>query len=263
MYYYYKIENKINHNKYIGITTDPTARKNRHFNYLRQNKHFNPHLQLAFNKYGEENFYFEILEELKFNNIEDAYKYEAKLIEKYDTYNNGYNCNSGGKWTGPKGRFNKEEVFYIKSAFYFEGGCGTILSKIFDCPSATIYNINNNRNYKPWCEEFDEMCEKDKKQYYEDFCSLTNFPILVKSKNSKSATRKLTKEQVFIILLNEERHFTNWTKLRQLYGNPNRGENYIRIRKRQTYKDYCDDFDRLSETEKDNIMCLYTEMYIE
>ena len=32
MYYYYKIENKINHNKYIGITTDPTARKNRHFN---------------------------------------------------------------------------------------------------------------------------------------------------------------------------------------------------------------------------------------
>ena len=58
MYYYYKIENRINHNKYIGITTNPTVRKNRHFNYLRKNKHFNPHLQSAFNKYGEENFYF-------------------------------------------------------------------------------------------------------------------------------------------------------------------------------------------------------------
>ena len=27
MYYYYKIENRINHNKYIGITTNPTVKK--------------------------------------------------------------------------------------------------------------------------------------------------------------------------------------------------------------------------------------------
>ena len=47
MFYYYKIENKLNQDKYIGITTDPIVRKNRHFNKLRKNQHFNPHLQNA------------------------------------------------------------------------------------------------------------------------------------------------------------------------------------------------------------------------
>ena len=263
MYYYYKIKNRINHNKYIGITTNPTVRKNRHFNYLRKNKHFNPHLQSAFNKYGEENFYFEILEERDFVDPKEAYKYEANLIKKYNTYNNGYNCNPGGTWTGPRGRFTKEEIFYIKSASYFGEGSGIILSKIFNCPCSTIYNITNNRNYKPWCEEFEKMPESEKWQYYEDFCSLSDFPILLKSKGAKKSARKLSKEQVFIILLNEERHFTTWTALRKKYKNSNRGENYMGIRKKKIYKDYCDEFEKMSEQEKDKLLCLYTEMYIE
>lgn len=259
MYYYYKIENLLNHNKYIGVTTNPTVRKNRHFNYLRNSKHFNPHLQSAFNKYGEENFCFEVLEQKSFDSPEEAYKYEANLIEFYDSYNNGYNCNPGGLWTGPRGRFTKEQVFYIKSAFYFESQCGGILSKIFNCPKATLYNIKINRNYKLWCEEFDNLEEEEKKQIYEDFCTITGFLTLLKDKNIKPF-RKLTKEQVFFILINEERHLMNWTEVRKLYNNSNRGENYMAVRKGKTYKNYYEEFQHLSEEEKQKVVRLYCEI---
>lgn len=260
MYYYYKIENLINHNRYIGITTDPMVRKNRHFNYLRKNKHFNPHLQLAFNKYGEQNFVFEILENKIFNNPEEAYEYEAYLIRKYDSYNNGYNCNPGGLWTGPKGNFTKEQVFYIKSAFLFEDKCGGVLSKIFNCPSATLHNIKINRNYKPWCEEFNNKTLEEKVQIYEDFCAITKFPILVKAKNSKQSNRNLTKEQVFFILINEEKKMMSWTEIRKMFNNQNRGENYMAVRKGRTYKDYYDEYTRLTEEEKQKVVQLYCEI---
>lgn len=46
-YYYYTITNIQNNKKYVGITTNPTKRKNEHFNNLKQNKHVNIHLQNA------------------------------------------------------------------------------------------------------------------------------------------------------------------------------------------------------------------------
>lgn len=47
---------------YIGSTIDFRKRFNGHKSYLRNNKHHNPHLQNAWNKYGEENFEFVKLE---------------------------------------------------------------------------------------------------------------------------------------------------------------------------------------------------------
>ena len=73
----------------------------------------------------------------------------------------------------------------------------------------------------------------------------------------------MSKEQVFVTLLNEERHFTTWTALRKKYKNSNLGENYMGIRKKKIYKDYCDEFEKMPEQEKDKLLCLYTEMYIE
>lgn len=51
----YAIENKINHKRYYGSTANWTSRKNEHING-RKNK--NPHLQAAWNKYGEDAFTF-------------------------------------------------------------------------------------------------------------------------------------------------------------------------------------------------------------
>lgn len=149
MYYYYKIQNIINNDLYIGITINPTRRKRDHFRHLRNNEHNNPYLQNAFNKYGEENFIFEIIDTLDTINDEIGYKYEAELIKKYDSFNNGYNCNAGGEHCGPRSHFTKEQVFYIRSAYYFnEWVAGLKLSKYYNVNRSTIDGIRTARYNK-------------------------------------------------------------------------------------------------------------------
>lgn len=61
----YKITNKLNGNCYIGSTSNLNKRKSQHFCTLRKNQNKCGYLQNAWNKYGEENFVFEIIEEIK------------------------------------------------------------------------------------------------------------------------------------------------------------------------------------------------------
>ena len=86
-YYYYIIKNLQNDKKYVGITTNPTKRKQEHFNNLKQNKHCNQHLQSAYNLYGESCFEFQIIEERDFSEKQDAYDYEWYLIQQMGDYN--------------------------------------------------------------------------------------------------------------------------------------------------------------------------------
>ena len=58
----YKIINKVNGKTYIGKSLDVKERRYSHFYLLRKNKHGNQHLQASFNKYGEKNFEFSIIE---------------------------------------------------------------------------------------------------------------------------------------------------------------------------------------------------------
>lgn len=63
----YQIKNLINNKIYIGSTIRPAyKRKYEHFSDLRKNKHCNTYLQRSFNKYGEQNFKFIILDKLFF-----------------------------------------------------------------------------------------------------------------------------------------------------------------------------------------------------
>jgi group I intron endonuclease len=68
----YKITNKVNGKIYIGSTKNIKRRWKNHLNYLRRNAHPNNYLQNAWNKYGEENFEFEIIEFVE----------EEKLLER-------------------------------------------------------------------------------------------------------------------------------------------------------------------------------------
>lgn len=58
----YKITNLINNKIYVGSTKFFNIRKTEHYSRLRLNSHCNIKLQRSFNKYGEQNFKFEILE---------------------------------------------------------------------------------------------------------------------------------------------------------------------------------------------------------
>jgi len=57
----YQVRNLVDGKRYIGSSIDLKARKSQHFSSLRRNCHFNSHLQRSFDKYGINNFVFEIL----------------------------------------------------------------------------------------------------------------------------------------------------------------------------------------------------------
>lgn len=58
----YKICNLINGKMYIGSSKNLVNRATNHRKNLKDNKHSNKHLQSSYNKYGGENFIFEVIE---------------------------------------------------------------------------------------------------------------------------------------------------------------------------------------------------------
>jgi group I intron endonuclease len=89
----YAIINNKNLNIYIGSSNNLKHRKNQHFSLLRNNNHFNKKLQNSWNKYGEENFTFEIIEKCE---ERDLMVKESFWMQFYGSYKkkNGYNLDT-------------------------------------------------------------------------------------------------------------------------------------------------------------------------
>ena len=88
----YMIQNTINSKFYIGSAIGHYRRKGQHFWMLRNNIHFNKHLQSSWNKYGESSFSFNILEFIE--NVDLLREREEYWINQYNTLNpfKGYNA---------------------------------------------------------------------------------------------------------------------------------------------------------------------------
>ena len=96
----YKITNNVNGKFYIGSSNNIEKRWISHRYQLRHNKHSAVHLNRAWNKYGEDSFIFEILEETSQSDLLEA---EQKYLDKYEPWNpdSGYNsCKVAGRPTG-------------------------------------------------------------------------------------------------------------------------------------------------------------------
>jgi group I intron endonuclease len=92
----YKITNKINGMVYIGESLDIERRWAEHKADLDSNKHHSRKLQKDWNKYGEDNFIFEVIEELNQEYSSSLKKLislalEDRYIKQYDSIENGYN----------------------------------------------------------------------------------------------------------------------------------------------------------------------------
>lgn len=97
----YSITNKINGKRYIGQTTRLKKRWNRHRTELRHNYHPNSYLQRAWNKYGEKNFLFEVIDDCKSEkHLLEREFYWIKFYES-NNENNGYNLSDGGEGGKP------------------------------------------------------------------------------------------------------------------------------------------------------------------
>jgi len=103
----YQIKNLINNKIYIGSAIDLKRRKNDHFRNLIDDKHKNIYLQTSFNKHGEQNFEFSVIEYIE--NTEILLEREQYYINKFfDNCNNCYNmCPTAGNTLGRK---HREEI---------------------------------------------------------------------------------------------------------------------------------------------------------
>lgn len=110
----YCIENIIDHKKYIGLSRDIYRRWNEHKSELRNNRHINPYLQAAWNKYGEDAFVFIILELCSPLKLCDR---ECFYIQKYKalSHENGYNLTSGGEGNSTT---NKQVIHLLSGKVY-------------------------------------------------------------------------------------------------------------------------------------------------
>ena len=110
--YIYMITNKINEKKYIGQTINFQRRCRQHINKS------NIAIGKAIEKYGEQMFSFEIIEECCLDNLDER---EIYWIDKYNTYNGyGYNCHVGGNAQNGKhnpmyGMSGEDNPFYGKN----------------------------------------------------------------------------------------------------------------------------------------------------
>lgn len=110
----YQIRNIANGKLYIGSSLNLKKRGRAHFVDLKANRHVNTHLQNSFNKYGINNFIFEIIE---FTNPDETLNIEQYWIDKLEVISKGYNINpnailppdSKGENNPMYGKFHSEE----------------------------------------------------------------------------------------------------------------------------------------------------------
>ena len=97
----------------IGETGNVRKRINYHIQNLEGNRHENPYLQKAWNKYGYDNFSFDVLEYCEFSECKIKEDYYCKL---YDSHNSvkGFNLRPTGKEL--KNKFSEEHKEKIKQA---------------------------------------------------------------------------------------------------------------------------------------------------
>ena len=82
----YQIVNDLNGHRYSGSSCDIHNRLLQHRSSLRNNRHKNPHLQNAYNRYGENKFYISVLETCE--NIRETILFiEQKYLDLKPEYN--------------------------------------------------------------------------------------------------------------------------------------------------------------------------------
>jgi len=86
----YKITNIKNNKVYVGSAININNRFKTHKRLLKNNKHYNSHLQSSFNMYGIENFQYEIIE---ITNINELLLKEKYWIETLNANNPNYGYN--------------------------------------------------------------------------------------------------------------------------------------------------------------------------
>lgn len=151
----YCIENLLDHKKYIGQSVNLKKRLSKHLYELKNNRHFNDHLQQAWNKYGEENFKIFILDYCEKDELD---KKEIYYIDLYNTMNRdyGYNKDSGGNKCKTR---NEESCDKMRTYWKEHGGANKGLLQATEQAKKPVVQYTKNGEI---ISEFDSIMEASK-----------------------------------------------------------------------------------------------------
>ena len=156
----YKITNKINGKKYVGQSNNINRRFSEHC--LRSEIP----IDIAIQKYGKENFVFEVLEECSLDELDSK---ETYWIEKENSFKCGYNCNVGGEQAtsgegNGRSKLSTEDIIVIRKAYNDHKPQKDIYEMFKDRVSfAHFQNIWQGR---VWSHVMPEVFTDENKRYY-------------------------------------------------------------------------------------------------
>lgn len=114
----YKYQNKINGKVYIGQSLNIENRYKQHLYDAQSRAERGTGVDLAINKYGIDQFDFEIIEQCEPSQLNER---EIYWIEYYDSYHNGYNRTIGGTSlqgeNHPRAILTEQEVWEIRDLY--------------------------------------------------------------------------------------------------------------------------------------------------
>lgn len=163
--YIYHIICKPTQKHYIGITNNIKRRLKKHRTELTNNIHHSPKLQNAWNFYGKENFIYEF-REVEVESYEKLGQIEIEEIKKYDSYNNGYNCTTGG--VNPRDWHqkvkNEDIITYLCIEYLYGEGYGKTIEEIFGWSRGTASSAKRREGYVEATSIFEKMTDQEKSQ---------------------------------------------------------------------------------------------------
>lgn len=165
MGYIYKIENLINHKKYIGLTTKKNPKERFKEHIRKANRKAKSLIHKALFEYGTDNFSFSIVEEVPNEKLEEREIYWINYYNSYYKYHCGYNMTPGGK-DPKKEKYCKASDEIILKTYYEMNENASETARTLEISEDTVYrrlkeyNIitrdrhtiaveNNKEHYKP------------------------------------------------------------------------------------------------------------------
>lgn len=134
----YKITNSVNGKLYIGSSKDINKRWKKHFSDLKNNKHHSKYLQNAWNKYGEDNFRFEVVELV--NDEELLFNAEQKWLNKTNSFNGEYGYNMSMDATRPS-KNNPYVNTHLEANFVFRESINCLVSMKLEVNEKLVYYV--------------------------------------------------------------------------------------------------------------------------
>lgn len=210
----YKITNIINGKSYIGLSNNILRRKKEHFSNYIQPSELNKTLYRAFEKYGKENFTFEILEECQKEELSEKEKF---WIDYYNTYKDGYNETTGGECScgeeNPNHKMTENEIKNIRQIWASKTKTRRQIYKEFCEGKISTAAFRDIYLWNTWSDILPELNTLENQQWHQQQTSYYVKDISIKDKRTP-----LDKNDVYNIYLRRKRG-EKWKDIYEDYKN--------------------------------------------